>query len=252
MPPPTTWNPELYEARHAFVWQLAGGVLELLAPQPGERILDLGCGTGQLTRKIADSGAEVLGLDASPEMIGQARQNYPELRWFLRDASSMNFNGEFEAVFSNAALHWMLDSGAVAAGVARALKRGGRFIAEFGGKGNISQIESAIQTVASSYYETPPLKRTFYPSVGEYAGLLESCGLEVTFAHLFDRQTPLDSADGMKNWIHQFKWYFFDSLPPARAEQALQETIELLKPALFRDGRWWADYRRLRIAAIKV
>src|SRR5436853_4279983 len=99
----TSWDTELYEAQHAFVWRLGEALIEILAPKPGERILDVGCGTGQLTREIAERGAEVLGVDVSPEMIGQAWQNYPGLRFALQDAASMTFNGEFDAVFSNAA-----------------------------------------------------------------------------------------------------------------------------------------------------
>ncbi len=154
------WNPELYEARHAFVWNLAQGLLELLHPVKGERILDLGCGTGQLTNEIAQSGAEVLGLDASPEMIGQARQNYPGLRFVLQDAGDMQYQGEFDAIFSNAALHWMLDAPRVAAAMACALKRGGRLVAEMGGKGNIDQIELlCTKSCRNSTPETCPLRR---------------------------------------------------------------------------------------------
>jgi trans-aconitate methyltransferase len=252
MPATNSWNPELYEARHAFVWQFGEGVIELLDAKPGEKILDLGCGTGQLTQKIAERGAEVTGLDASPEMVGQARQNYPHLRFVLEDAANMRFEGEFDAVFSNAALHWMLDATGVATAVARALRTGGRFVAELGGKGNIAQIEHAITTVAARYHgQDTPKKRTFYPSVAEYAGVLESCGLEVQMAQLFDRPTPLEGAQGMENWIRQFKWYYYESLPPKDADDALRETVELLRPSLFRDGLWYADYRRLRMASGK-
>jgi len=248
-----SWNPELYEARHSFVWQLGEGVIDLLDPKRGEKILDLGCGPGQLTQKIAERGADVTGLDASPEMIGQARQNYPKLRFVLEDAARMQFDGEFDAVFSNAALHWMLDALAVARAVARALRHNGRLVAELGGRGNIAQIEHAIATVAARYHGVAaPKNRTFYPSVGEYASLLESCGLEVRMAQLFDRPTLLQGSEGMKNWIRQFKWYYYDSLPGERADEALRETVDLLRPSLFRDGEWYADYRRLRIVAVKV
>lgn len=253
MPTPTmSWNPELYEARHGFVWQFGKGVVELLDPQPGEKILDLGCGTGQLTQKIADHKAEVIGLDVSPEMIGQARQNFPHLRFVLQDATAMQFEGEFDAVFSNAALHWILDATGVAQAVGRALRRGGRFVAELGGKGNIATIEQAISEVLPAYCQgRMPEPRTFYPSIAEYAALLENCGLEMRTAHLFDRPTPLEGPDGMESWIRQFKWYHFDSLPAEEREQALLETVESLRPALFREGRWYADYRRLRIVAVK-
>jgi trans-aconitate methyltransferase len=249
--PTNTWNPELYEARHSFVWQFGEALLELLDPKPGERVLDLGCGTGQLTQKIADRGAHVTGLDASPEMIGQARQNYPQLRFVLQDAATMRFESEFDAVFSNAALHWMLDAAGVATAVQRALKAGGRFVAELGGKGNIAHIEHAVDTVAARYHASLPPRRTFYPSIAQYAALLEGAGLELRTAFLFDRPTPLDGEQGMENWLRQFKWYYFEPLPTPEAEQALQETIATLREPLYRDGQWRADYRRLRFLAMK-
>lgn len=248
----SSWDAELYEARHAFVWQLGAGVLDLLAPQPGERVLDLGCGTGQLTQAIAASGADVLGLDASPEMIGQARQNFPQLRFMLENAAAMRFDREFDAVFSNAALHWMLDAAPVAQNIARALKPGGRFVAELGGKGNVERIHSAIEAVCAKYYPNPQLRRrTYYPALGEYAALLEKSGLSVRNAVLFDRPTPLEGPQGMENWIRQFKWYYFEPLAPGQREAVLQETLELLRPSLFHEGQWRADYRRLRIFAVR-
>jgi trans-aconitate methyltransferase len=247
------WDAELYEARHGFVWRYGESVVEFLNPQPGERILDLGCGTGQLTAKIAASGAAVVGLDASPAMIGQARQNYPQLQFALADATAMKFDNEFDAVFSNAALHWMLDRAAVAAGVARALKKGGRFVAEFGGKGNIRRLESAIEKIAAKYHGgRVPERRTYFPALGEYAALLEGHGLEVRFAQLFDRPTPLEGEDGMANWVRQFKWYYFEALWAGQQEDALQEIIEELRPSLHGPEGWFVDYRRLRISAVKT
>jgi trans-aconitate methyltransferase len=251
MPAKTTWDTELYESRHSFVWQYGEGLLDLLAPKPGERILDLGCGTGQLTAKIADAGASVLGLDASPDMIGQARQNYPRLQFKLEDATSMQFQSEFDAVFSNAALHWMLDAAAVAKNIARALKPGGRFVAELGGKGNIGQIVSAIEMTLELHTGSVPPGRTYFPSIPEYTALLEAEGLEVQLAHLYDRPTPLEAESGMEHWIRQFKWYYFENLPAAQRTAILAEVVAALRPKLFRDGVWFADYRRLRVVAVK-
>jgi trans-aconitate methyltransferase len=249
---PRRWDTELYEARHGFVWQFGEGVVEVLNPQPGERILDLGCGTGQLTAKIAASGADVVGLDSSPEMVGQARQNYPQLRFMLADATALPYESEFDAVFSNAALHWMLDGAAVAAGIARALKQGGRFIAEFGGKGNIQIVESTIERVVARYRDGQlPEKRMYFPALGEYGALLEQHGFEVRFAQLFDRPTPLEGEDGMANWVRQFKWYYFEELRSDQRENALREVIDELRPRLYGPEGWCADYRRLRIAAFK-
>jgi trans-aconitate methyltransferase len=242
-----SWDTELYEARHNFVWRMGEGVVELLHPQPGERILDLGCGPGQLTNKIAESGAQVIGLDASPSMIGQARQNFPKLRFVLQDSASMTFDNEFDAVFSNAALHWMLDSTAVVSAVAKSLKPGGRFVAEMGGKGNIQTIVAAIHDVVGKYHPVPASQH-FYPSVSEYATILESHGLEVRMAQLFDRPTPLEGEAGMENWIKQFKLYYFEGVPPT----ALQEVITNLRPKLHTEKGWHADYRRLRFLAVKL
>ena len=245
--PSNQWDAELYEARHSFVWQYGEDLIELLDPKAGEQILDLGCGPGQLTAKIAERGAHVVGLDASPAMIGQARQNFPQLSFVLQDAAEMQFQEQFDAVFSNAALHWMLDREAIVRAVAAALKPGGRFVAELGGRGNIRQIERALQTIARRYLgDAIPAKRTYYPALGEYAAFLETHGLEVTMAVLFDRPTPLEGEAGMENWIRQFKAYYFEALPPELAVKAIREVVEELRPIAFQEGRWTADYRRLR------
>lgn len=246
------WDAELYEAKHGFVWTYGEGLVSLLKPVAGERILDLGCGPGQLTGQIAQAGAEVVGLDASPEMIGQARQNFPKLKFVLQDAAAMKFVDEFDAVFSNAALHWMLDAAGVLRGVAKALRPGGRFVLEMGGKGNIQIIEEAIHRVLSRYYTGKvPVSRTYFPSIGEYTSLMEAAGLEPQMAQLFDRPTPLEGEQGMTNWIRGFKWYYFESLPNAQREQALREVVEELRPRLHKESGWEADYRRLRVSALK-
>jgi trans-aconitate methyltransferase len=242
-----SWDTELYEARHNFVWRMGEGVVELLQPLPGERILDLGCGTGHLTKKISESGTQVVGVDASPSMIGQARQNFPNLRFVLQDAAEMTFDGEFNAVFSNAALHWMLDPAAVVKAVVKALKPGGRFVAEMGGKGNIETIVRAIHGVVLRYHPLPP-SRQYYPSVSEYSAILESHGLEVRSMQLFDRPTPLEGESGMENWIKQFKDYYFEKLP----NTALADVIAGLRPRLHDENGWHADYRRLRFVAVKI
>lgn len=248
-----TWNTELYEARHAFVWQYGETLIELLRPEKGENILDLGCGTGQLTNRIAESGAQVTGLDSSPDMIGQARQNYPALRFVLADAAEIQFSSEFDAIFSNAALHWMSDPSKVAAAMARALKPGGRLVAELGGKGNIRHIEEALRTVLPQHKKNEPVfSHLYFPSVSEYSAVLETTSFEVRMAELFDRATPLEGEQGLANWFRQFPWYNFEPLPAEARERALAEVVDVLRPALYQDGRWFVDYRRLRIVAVKV
>ncbi len=247
------WDAELYEARHSFVFKFGEELVNLLDPKAGENILDLGCGTGQLTANIAERGANVVGLDSSPEMIGQARQNYPKLSFVLEDAARMNFADGFDAVFSNAALHWMLDASAVAKAIARALRNGGRLVAELGGKGNILRIESAMETVLGRYPgHVLQASRTFFPSISQYAAILETHGIEVQSAVLFDRPTLLEGERGMENWLKQFSSYRFEPLPAGNREEAIRRVTQELRPALFRDGRWYADYRRLRVTAIKT
>lgn len=249
----TSWDTELYEAKHDFVWKFGAGVVELLDPKPGERILDLGCGTGHLTAKLAHSGAEVVGLDASLEMIGQARQNFPALSFIAGDAAEMTFQSEFDAVFSNAALHWMTAAQRVIERIAQALRPGGRLVAELGGKGNIAHILNAVLRVLPRFNDGAeiPASRTYFPSIPEYGALLEAAGLELRTAFLFDRPTPLDGEDGMDNWLRQFTAYYFETVPRARRDEAIAATIEALRPQLWKNGQWSADYRRLRIVAVK-
>ncbi len=247
------WDAELYEARHSFVWLFGQGLLEMLNAQPGERILDVGCGPGQLTAKIAETGAAVVGLDASPDMIGQARQNFPKLSFVLQSATAMHFDDEFDAIFSNAALHWVLDAPAAAHCMSRALRQGGRLVAELGGHGNIQTIEGAIVATVGRYLDGPfPASNNYFPSIAEYTTILEAAGLEVRLAELYDRPTPLDGEDGIANWIRQFKWFYFEGLPASQRPQALAEVIAELRPKLRKESGWIADYRRLRLVAIKV
>jgi trans-aconitate methyltransferase len=248
----TSWDAELYEAQHAFVWKFGAGLIEILDPKPGERILDVGCGTGQLTNEIADRGADVLGVDASPEMIGQARQNYPRLRFSLQDAAAMTFNSQFDAVFSNAALHWMLNAAAVADSMARALRTGGRLVLEMGGRGNIRYIYEAVESAFREHSNAPlPARPTYFPSLSEYTTVLEAHGFEVRYAVLFDRPTPLEGEQGMAQWIKQFCAFCLNELPPQSRQSAVNRAVEQLRPQLYKQGQWTADYRRLRISAIK-
>jgi SAM-dependent methyltransferase len=245
------WNSQLYDDKHSFVWKLAAGVLELLDPKPGERILDLGCGTGHLTGKIAEAGAEVVGVDRSPDMIAQAREKYPALRFEVMDACELALDESFDAVFSNATLHWIHTPERVIAGIARLLKPGGRFVAEFGGKGNTGELLKAVARVWTKHALPGPAPRPwYYPTIAEYSGLLEKHGIEVTYAILFDRPTPLDDGErGLRNWLDMFGASFVTSLPEATRNQLKDEIERELRPVLFRDGHWVMDYRRLRVSA---
>jgi trans-aconitate methyltransferase len=249
------WNAAEYDAKHAFVYEKAKGLVELLVPKAGERILDLGCGTGALTAEIAARGAEVLGVDRSEEMIAQARKKFPALRFEVVDARELRANGEFDAVFSNAVLHWISEAEEVIAGVARVLKPRGRFVAEFGGKGNIQKLVAGFRRAfaALGLREPEEVSPWFYPSVAEYAGLLEKHGLEVREALLFDRPTALEDGErGLENWLRLFRQAFLEKMGAANAQRWIREVERQCRGELFRDGSWVLDYRRLRIAAWKM
>jgi trans-aconitate 2-methyltransferase len=245
------WNPALYQQSHAFVFGYGQGLVELLAPKAGEHILDLGCGTGQLTEQIVQSGAHVIGLDASESMIATARQNYPHLTFLHADATDFTVPEPCDAVFSNAVLHWVTNAEAAARCIAAALKPGGRFVAEFGGHGNISNITDAIQTVLLAKIGRQVSHGWYYPSMGEYATVLESCGLEVQQAWLFDRDTPLAGDAGMRNWLTMFAERMLAGLTETEKEEALTEIEMYLRESNYSNGQWYADYRRIRVVAVR-
>ena len=247
------WNATLYEGKYNFVWQYGENLLELLSPQSGESILDLGCGTGQLTEKIALAGAEVLGIDYAASMIEKARQNYPHLQFAVADARDFQVEQPFDAVFSNAVLHWIPEPDAVIRCIYQALKPGGRFVAEFGGKGNVKAIATTLDNVLNTFgYASYDALAWYFPSIGEYATRLEQHGFDVSYAVIFDRPTPLENGDaGMANWIRMFASRFLEGLSNAQQTQVIQAIEHDLKPTLYRDGKWWADYRRIRIVARK-
>jgi trans-aconitate methyltransferase len=253
-PSRNAWDSSLYDDSFAVITRLGAGVLELLAPRPGERILDLGCGTGALTARIAEAGAAVVGIDASDEMIARARERFPTIEFVVGRGESFAVAEPFDAVFSNAALHWMSPPEAVAARMCAALKPGGRVVAEMGGKGNVGTILDAIRRAlgeAGVPSERVPMP-WYFPSVGEYATVLERAGLEVRSMLLFDRPTPLDDCpEGVADWIRMFGDDFLAPVPPERRADAARRASALAEPVLKRDGCWLADYRRLRFLAVK-
>jgi trans-aconitate methyltransferase len=249
------WDAERYDQKHAFVYQKAKGLVDLLAPKAGERILDLGCGTGALTAEIAARGAQTLGVDPSEEMIGLAKRKYPELKFEVADARTLKFEAEFDAVFSNAVLHWIPEADQVIARVRRALKPAGRFVAEFGGRGNIQRLVEGFHRAfaALGMREPEGVSPWFYPSVAEYAVLLEKHGLEVREASLFDRPTPLEDGErGLENWIRLFRQAFLEKMGEESSARWIREVENQCRADLFKNGSWELDYRRLRIASVRI
>lgn len=245
------WNAATYQEQFDYIWQHGASLLSQLAPQSGEQILDLGCGTGQLTAQIAASGATVVGMDSDRAMVEQASTNYPELTFQVGDAARFQLENPVDAVFSNAALHWVNDAQGAALCMVNALKPGGRLVVEFGGEGNVQGILTALSQVSGR----KDLNPWYFPSLGDYVALLESVGVKVVFAHIFDRPTPLGTA-GLAGWLEMFGQRFFTDLSSAEWA-ALVTQVEAAAVALYQgegsdtEGEWVADYRRLRIVAIK-
>lgn len=253
--PSQDWNADLYQSAHSFVWQLGGELVDLLDPKPGETILDVGCGTGQLSGTIARRGAKVIGIDSSMNMIEQARRNHPQLEFRLADATNFELNQPVDAVFSNAALHWIKPPRDAAHCMSRALRADGRLVVEFGGRGNVNAIVSELEAVMRELRvdESVMPDPKYFPSIADYAAVLQEVGLEVRSATLFDRPTPLKSAEsGLRDWLRMFYSMVLDRLPADQRESLLVKIENRLRPIHWRDGHWIADYRRLRIVAIKL
>lgn len=244
-----TWDPQAYERNGAFVHGLAGGVLEWLNAQMGEFILDLGCGDGQLTQRVAATGAHVLGVDASADMVAAARERGVEAE--QANAESLPFHdATFDAVFSNAVLHWVRNQDAMLAQVHRVLKPGGRFVAEMGGHGNIASIRVALMAVLERHgFGDREDGINYYPTAESYTERQKRHGFKVEQMAMIPRPTKL-AQSGMEGWLRTFRRGVLDGLPEDVGEAVVRETAELLAPAL-RDeaGNWVADYVRLRFVS---
>ena len=243
------WDPQQYSDQGRFVSDLGMPVVELLAPRRGERVLDLGCGDGVLTAKLVALGCDVIGVDGSASMIDAAKAL--GLDAHVMDGHALQFASQFDAVFSNAALHWMKQPEKVVDGVWRALKPGGRFVGEFGGKGNVATIVAALETgLRARGVEPKPFNPWYFPSAEEYRVLLEARGFAVSSCELIDRPTPLPG--NVIGWLETFAQPFAAGLPESERPALFQGVMESCRAKLCdSDGRWCADYVRLRFAATK-
>ena len=245
-----TWDPANY-ARHArFVSDLGSAVVELLAPRPGDRILDLGCGDGALTKKLVDLGCEVVAVDSSAAQIEAARNL--GLDAHTMNAEALPFREEFDAVFSNAVLHWIKNADVMIASVYRSIKPGGRFVAECGGYGCVHKVRTAlVQALNRRGIEGEARVPWYFPTPGDYATRLERAGFRVDNIALIPRPTPLPG--DIIGWLETFAQSFLEGFPSAAREEYLQEVRAALEPQLREsNGTWVADYVRLRFAATKA
>jgi trans-aconitate 2-methyltransferase len=249
-----TWNTSLYSKKHDFVFKYGEYLVQMLTPQEGERILDVGCGTGYLTNLIAASGAMVTGMDNSIDMIAKARNEYPHLPFRLASVTDFDFNEQYDALFSNAVLHWVTEKEQAVKSMYKNLKPGGRLVLEMGGKGNVETIIHALKKalINHGYKQQANREIWYFPSLSEYTGLLEKQGFRVTYAAHYNRETELkDTQQGIKDWVNMFGGAFLEGIEPAAKDTILEEVQETLRKTQFRNQKWFADYKRLRVVAIK-
>jgi SAM-dependent methyltransferase len=243
-----TWNTDDYAKNARFVSDLGQPVCDLLAPGAGEDILDVGCGDGALTERLVAAGARVVGIDPSPEFVAAARARGLDAR--PGDAASLTFSQEFDAVFTNAVLHWIPDHDAVLAAVRRALRPGGRFVGEFGGHGCVAAICTALLAVTRRR-GVDAIMPWNYATANSFTARLRANGFEPISVQLIPRPTPLPS--GMAAWLRTFAGPILAQLPAAERDAALDEAVDLLRWSLCDEqGNWTADYTRLRFKAIVV
>ena len=230
-------------------------MVDILDPKPDERILDVGCGTGELSNTIAQRGASAIGFDADSAMVQRAKEQFPTVDFFQADATSFEMpdGQQVDAIFSNAALHWVKDAELAVQQMSLALKPGGRFVVELGGKGNVDRIVRSTLNVMNRPMSDNPW---YFPSISEYSSLLEENNVEVTTALLFDRPTPLEEGpDGVKNWLRMFGQNLFQDKSQQEIETILDQVDTDLRQqenSMWNGTQWTADYRRLRIIGRKL
>ncbi len=250
----TSWNAQLYIDKHSFVYDHGEDLITLLDPKPHERVLDLGCGTGQLTHQIGQMAKEVIGMDHSPAMIQEARARFPTIHFVIGKASNFNFDQKFDSIFSNATLHWVKDHRGAIKCMFNNVKPMGKVVLEFGGKGNVQEIIGQLRISLSKrgYKERSNVNLWYFPTIGDYTSALEEFGFRVTFAQHFDRPTKLaDKKSGIKDWLSMFGNEFFDQVPAEKVEEIKAEVQANVADKCLVNDMWFVDYKRIRVVAVK-
>ena len=253
--PPAGWDAGFYDRSFGFVSDFGADLVDLLAPMPGEQILDLGCGTGTLTAEIAARAAQVIGSDADADMVARAAENYPDIPFVQADGHDFEIDQPVDAVFSNAALHWMKQPDRVVACIARALKPGGRLVAEMGGYRNVVTATDALyQALEEEGVQRAAVDFPWYfPRSSTQVRRLEDAGFEVEYLRYFRRPTPLENCEnGLADWFRMFCRNFLAAAPEGAEERVVARAAALCEETLCPDGAWAVDYTRLRFIARRL
>ena len=247
------WNPDLYKNDHSFVFKFGEDLIKLLNPNMNDNVLDIGCGTGELTYEISKLVKSITGIDSSSKMLESSRKNYPDVNFEVVNALEMNFHNEFDKVFSNAVFHWILDQETFLKNIYNSLKTNGKLVAEMGGKDNVEIIFSNFKNslIKRGYQKNADKKVNFFPSVAEYTSLLEKSGFTVRYVLYFDRDTELSDENGIKNFLTMFYESYFDNVTEKDKADILEEVQNECKKKLYKNNKWYADYKRLRFIAEK-
>lgn len=247
------WNAADYTENFQFVHKYGEDVLGLIDAPPGSLVVDLGCGNGALSEKIREKGYRVLGVDASADMMEKAKGMHPDIEFMPGDAKEFSLEEKADVIFSNAAFHWIdaADQEKLIKNVADQLKPGGELVCEFGGKGCAETVHAALERNFNKR-GIPYLRPFYFPTIGEYAPLLEQYGLRVEYAVLFERPTVQKTENGLEDWIRMFIKKAFEAVPTDMADEIIRETVAELRDRLFEDGKWIVDYVRIRFRARKV
>lgn len=247
------WDSKTYTTDFSYVHQYGGDVMNLIDFAKARSVLDLGCGNGALTAKFAEKGLQVTGMDASETMLAVARQAYPEIHFVQGDATDFSLPEPVDVIFSNAVFHWIdkTKQPAMMKCVYRALNPGGQLVLEMGGCGDNQSIHGALRDAFAKRGYTY-IRPQYFPTVGEYAPMLEQAGFKVVYAVLFDRPTELKGENGLENWIRMFVLSAFDVMSESERDAIIDEVVASLREKLYRDGKWMADYVRLRMKAVKA
>ena len=248
------WDADKYTADFSFVHRYGSDVIELIDADKGSSVLDLGCGSGALTKALRDKGYSVQGLDASKEFLDIAKKQYPDIDFVQGDAADFTLPEPVNVVFSNAVFHWINKDRQkdMLKCVYKALKKNGQFVFEFGGYGNNKLIHGALSEIFSEHnrhYEMP----FYFPTIGEYSALLESSGFKVIYAVLFDRPTELKGENGLLDWINMFVKSPFSVVENKNEiDEIKNKAADRLRDVLYKDGKWYADYVRIRMKAVRL